>query len=329
MDLSTTYLKLKLRNPLVASASPLSEHVENFKKLEDAGIGAIVMHSLFEEQLNRDEAELRYGVELGTESYAEALTHFPMSDDYHVGPEQYLQNIEKAKKLVKVPIIGSLNGTSAGGWLKYAKNIENAGADAIELNIYHIPTNPLVSSVEIEQLCLDIVGLVKSETKLPVAVKLSPYFGAMANLAQKLEGVGADGLVLFNRFYQPDIDVEDLEVRPKVVLSTPYEMCLPLRWIAILRGEVEMSLAGTSGIHDAEAVVKMLLAGADATMMCSALLRKGTGHVAEVLKGVESWMREHEYASVEEIKGLLSQRSVASPEAFERANYLKTLQSYR
>jgi dihydroorotate dehydrogenase (fumarate) len=329
MDLSTTYLKLKLRNPLVASASPLSEHVENFKKLEDAGVGAIVMHSLFEEQIAQEEAVLRYGLELGTESFAESLTYFPMIGDYHVGPEQYLQNIEKAKKLVKVPVIGSLNGTSAGGWLKYAENIENAGADAIELNIYHIPTNPSVTSADIEQVCLDIVQLVKSKVKIPVAVKLSPFFSAMVSFAGKLEGAGADGLVLFNRFYQPDIDLQELEVLPKVTLSAPYEMRLPLRWIAILRGNLKVSLAATSGIHDAESVVKMVLIGADATMMCSALLKNGIGHVAEVLKGVESWMKEHDYGSVEEMKGIMSQRSSASSEAFERANYLKTLQSYR
>ncbi len=329
MDLSSTYLGLKLRNPLVASASPLTEHVENFKKLEDVGIGAIVMHSLFEEQIKAEAAELEAHLEQGTESFAESLTYYPNIRDYHVGPEQYLANLEKGKKSVKVPVIASLNGSSAGGWLKYARNLEDAGADAIELNIYFIPTNPSVSSLEVERVSEDIVGLVKTKVKIPVAVKLSPYFSAMVDFAKRLETAGADGLVLFNRFYQPDIDLDELAVEPKLTLSTNFEMRLPLRWVAILRGNLKASLAATTGIHEGQDAIKMILAGADATMLCSTLLKNGIGQVATVLKDMEDWIKAQEYSSIKEMKGILSHKKNANPEAFERANYLKTLQSYR
>jgi len=329
MDLSTLYLGMKLRNPLVAAASPLTEKVDNFKKLEDAGIGAIVMHSLFEEQIDQEALELQYSLEQGTESFAESLTYYPRLKDYNIGPEQYLDHLEKAKKSVKVPVIGSLNGVSTGGWLKYAQNLESAGADAIELNIYHIPTDPSVSSADVEQSYLDIVSRVKARAKIPVAVKLGPYFSALVAFAKRLETSGADGLVLFNRFYQPDIDLATLDVIPDVKLSTNVEMRLPLRWIAILRGHVKASLAATTGVQRGEDVLKMVMVGADATMLCSTLLTNGIAHVGTMLTEIEAWMKERDYDSLQEMKGTLSHKSCASPDAFERANYLKTLQSYR
>jgi dihydroorotate dehydrogenase (fumarate) len=328
MDLSTKYLGLKLRNPLVAAASPLTSEVENIKKLVDAGISAVVMNSLFEEQIAQESFELAYHLEEGSESFAEALTYFPEAKEYQVGPEQYVANLQKAKKAVSVPVIASLNGVSAGGWLKYAKNLEDAGADAIELNIYHIPTNPQIRSQEVEQVCLDVLTLVKSQVKVPVAIKLSPYFSAMAEFTHRLDQAGADGLVLFNRFYQPDIDLDTLEALPKVTLSSHFEMRLPLRWIGILHGRVKASLAATTGVHHAYDVIKMVMAGADATMLCSTLLTNGISYTGTILKDMESWMKSHEYTSLKQMKGSMSQMSCASPEAYERANYIKTLQSY-
>ncbi|HOW35001.1 MAG TPA: dihydroorotate dehydrogenase-like protein [Candidatus Omnitrophota bacterium] len=328
MDLSTNYMGLKLKNPLVASASPLSENIDNIKRMEDAGIAAVVHHSLFEEQITREVYELDHHMTHGTESFAESLTYFPEPSDFILGPEEYLNHIEKAKKAVKIPVIGSLNGHSGGGWVKYAKRIQEAGADALELNIYFVATDPDVSGEKIEQSYLDILRSVKANVTIPVAVKISPFFSALANMAKRLDAAGADGLVLFNRFYQPDIDLETLSVVPNLFLSTSNKMRLPLRWIAILYGEVKASLAATSGIHTSEDVLKMLMAGADATMLCATLLKNGIGHAGEILKGMELWMQENEYESVKQMKGSISQKSCENPEAFERANYMKALQSF-
>ncbi|RJP23634.1 MAG: dihydroorotate dehydrogenase-like protein [Candidatus Omnitrophota bacterium] len=328
MDLSTTYLGLKLKNPLAPSASPLSRDIDSIKKMEDAGASAVVLHSLFEEQIQFEAKELDHFLSHGAESYAEALSYFPKADEYAIGPDDYLEHIRKAKAAVDIPIIGSLNGVSTGGWIDYAKKMQDAGADALELNVYYIPTDPSVPTDKVEKVYLDIVKAVKKGVTCPVAVKLSPYFTSMSSMAQRLVDAGANGLVLFNRFYQPDIDIENLEVGPNLMLSTPQEMRLPLRWIAILYGRIEADLAATTGIYTAEDVIKMLMAGANVTMMCSALLRHGVGRIREVLADLKKWMEEHEYESVEQMRGSMSQKSCPEPAAFERANYMKTLQSY-
>jgi len=328
MDLTTSYLGLKLRTPLVAAASPLSEDVDNIKRMEDAGAPAVVLYSLFEEQLRTDRAELVHHLEHGTESFAEALTYFPEPEEFHLGPEEYLQHIVKAKKATRIPIIASLNCSSTGGWTKYAKQIKQAGADALELNIYYIPTNLNLPSGEVEQTYLSILAAVKSEVKMPVAVKLSPFFSNFANMAQRLDEAGANGLVLFNRFYQPDIDLETLEVKPNILLSTPMAMRLPLRWIAILYRRLNASLAATSGIHRATDVLKMLMAGADVTMLCSALIRHGVRQIGVIEREMVAWMEEHEYESVTQLKGSMSQKNCADPATFERAQYMRAISSY-
>ncbi|HEX5218109.1 MAG TPA: dihydroorotate dehydrogenase-like protein [Verrucomicrobiae bacterium] len=330
MDLSTTYLGLKLRSPLVPSAAqPLTESVNNIKRMEDAGAAAVVMHSLFEEQLSLERRELFESMNQGTESFAEALTYFPEPREFHVGPELYLRNIEKAKAAVKIPVIASLNGSTPGGWVEYAQKIEQAGADAIELNIYWIPTDPSLTSIRIEDTYVEILRSVKQQVSIPVAVKLSPFFTNFANMARRLEAVGADGLTLFNRFYQPDMDLESLEVTPNILLSTPMAMRVPLRWIAILRSQVGLSLAATSGIHRATDAIKMLMAGADVTMLCSALLRHGIKHLATVENDLKAWMEEHDYESVNQLQGSMSQQNCPDPAAFERAQYMRAVSSYR
>jgi dihydroorotate dehydrogenase (fumarate) len=329
MDLTTKYLGVTLKNPIVPSASPLSHTLDSMKKLEEAGAAAIVMYSLFEEQIVHEAAELDHYLTKGTESFAEALTYFPQADDYNLGPEEYLEHIHRAKGALGIPVIGSLNGISTGGWTKFAKKIEEAGADAIELNVYYIPTDPALAGTDVEERYLEVLRTVKATLKIPVAMKLNPFFSSMANMAHRLDAAGVDGLVLFNRFYQPDIDLETLEVTPNVILSTPHAMRLPLRWVAILHGKVKASIAATSGIHTGQDVLKMLMAGADVTMMCSALLKHGAGRITEVLKEVGQWMEEHEYESVKQMKGSMSQKSVADPTAFERANYMKALNSYK
>ena len=329
MDLSTTYLGLQLKNPIVPSASPLSYSLDSMKQLEDAGASAIVMFSLFEEQIAHERSELLHYLSRGTESYAEALTYFPEVHQYNSGPDEYLELVQRAKQSLSIPVIGSLNGVSVGGWIDYARKIQQAGADALELNIYYIPADPGISGTELENKYIEVVQTVRRSVTIPVAVKLSPFFTAFAHMAKKLDNSGADGLVLFNRFYQPDIDLETLEVRPSVILSTTNAMRLPMRWIAILHGKVRASLAATSGISSAEDVLKMLMAGADVTMMCSALLKYGPGHITKVLMEMERWMQEGEYISVQQMKGSMSQRSVADPSAFERANYMKSLHSYK
>jgi len=328
MDLFTTYLGLKLRTPLVPSASPLSEEIDDIKRMEDAGASAVVLYSLFEEQLRQDRFELAHHLEHGTFSYPEALTYFPEPEEFHLGPEEYLKHIAAAKKAVRIPVIASLNGSSTGGWTQYAKQIQQAGADALELNIYYIPTNVNLPAGEVEQTYLDILNAVKREVTIPVAVKLSPFFTNFACMARKLDDAGANGLVLFNRFYQPDIDLESLDVKPNILLSTPMAMRLPLRWIAILHGRLRASLAATSGIHRATDVLKMLLAGADVTMLCSVLIRHGIKQIAVIERELVAWLEEHEYESVAQLKGSLSQKNCPAPGAFERAQYMRALCSY-
>ena len=329
MDLSTTYLGLELRTPLVPSASPLSEDLATIKRMEDAGVSAIVLHSLFEEQLRADRYELQHHLTYGTESFAEALSYFPEPPEFRLGPEDYLDHIHQAKQAVGVPIIASLNGTSLGGWVSYAKEIEQAGVDALELNIYYIPTGLDLPAAVVEQTYLDILAAVKSSTRIPVAVKLGPFFSSFANMAQRLDAAGANALVLFNRFYQPDIDLETLEVTPRALFSQPQALRLPLRWVAILYGRVKTDLAATSGIHSAQDVLKMLMAGASVTMLCSALLARGIDQLRTIEQGLREWLEEHEYESVRQLRGSLSQMHCEDPSAFERAQYIRTLQSFR
>jgi len=328
MNLTTNYLGFKLRTPLVVSASPMSEDLDNLKRMADAGASAIVLYSLFEEQLRQDRLELSRHLEHGTESYAEALTYFPEPGEFRLGPEEYLKHISEAKKLTDIPIIASLNGSSTGGWTDYARQIEQAGADALELNIYYIPTDFNLTGTEVELTYLEILKAVKSIVNIPVAVKLSPFFSNFANMAKKLENAGVDGLVLFNRFYQPDIELESLEVKPNILLSTPMAMRLPLRWIALLHGRLNASLAATSGIHRASDALKMLLAGADVTMLCSTILRHGIPQIAAIECEMINWMEEHDYESVAQLKGSLSQIHCPEPAAFERALYMKALTGY-
>jgi len=329
MDLSTTYLGLKLKNPLVLSASPLSEQIENIKKAEDAGAAAVVLQSLFEEQLKLESDELDFHLSHGTESFAEALSYFPQASEFRLGPEDYLEHIAKAKAAVQVPIIASLNGSSVGGWTDYAKKMQEAGADAIELNIYYIPTGLDVTSAEVEQTYNDILKAVKSVVTIPVAVKLSAFFSSMANMARRLDQAGANGLVLFNRFYQPDINLETLEVEHNVLLSTAQARRLPLRWIAILYGHVKADLAATSGIHNAKDVLKMLMAGASVTMLCSVLIKQGIEQIGVIEREMRAWMGEHEYESVKQMQGSLSQKNCPDPSAFERAQYMRAISTYR
>ena len=328
MDLTTNYLGLKLRSPLVVSASPMSEDVDNIKRMADAGAAAVVLYSLFEEQLRQDRLELHRSLEHGTNSFAEALTYFPEPDEFRLGPEEYLKHIAAAKQATNIPIIASLNGSSDGGWTSFAKQIQQAGADALELNIYYIPTSLDLTGTEVEMTYLDILKAVKANVSIPVAVKLSPFFSNFANMAKRFDDAGADGLVLFNRFYQPDIELESLEVKPNILLSTPMAMRLPLRWIALLHGRLNASLAATSGIHRASDALKMLLAGADVTMLCSTLLRHGIPQIAAIERDLTDWMEEREYESIKQLKGSLSQKNCQEPAAFERAQYMKALTGY-
>jgi dihydroorotate dehydrogenase (fumarate) len=329
MDLSTSYLGLTLRTPLVPSASPLSEDISNIKRMEDAGASAVVLYSLFEEQIESERHELFRNLDYYTNSFAEAATFFPEPSEFHLGPEGYLNHIRQAKEAVNIPVIASLNGTSPGGWIDYARLIEQAGADALELNIYYIPTDIDMSAAEVEQTYVDIVLAVKTAVNIPVAVKLGPFFSNMAHMAKRLDWAGADGLVLFNRFYQPDIDLDALEVRPRILLSTPQAMRLPLRWIAILHRRIRADLAATGGIHTAQDALKMLMVGADITMLCSVLLQKGINHITTLERDILDWMEEHEYESVREMQGSMSHRSSPDPAAFERVQYIRTLKSYR
>jgi dihydroorotate dehydrogenase (fumarate) len=329
MDLSTTYMGLPLRSPLVPSAGPYAEKVESLKSLEDAGAGAVVLHSLFEEQIRAEERELVTRTEAGTDSFAEALSYFPESSEYRLGTEQYLHHIAALKRALRIPVIASLNGITPGGWTSYAKKMEGAGADALELNIYFMATDPAEGSAQIEQRYLEIVRAVKAQVKIPVAVKLSHQFTSIASMARHLDEAGADGLVLFNRFYQPDFDLEVLEVTPNLVLSTSWESRFAMRWIGLLSGKVKASLAATGGVHTHEDVVKLIMSGADIVQLCSAILTHGPKRLAEIDKALRDWMTAHEYESVKQMKGSMSQRNVTDPASYARANYMKLLTSYR
>jgi dihydroorotate dehydrogenase (fumarate) len=329
MDLSTTYLGLKLRSPLMPSACPLTRDLDEIKRAEDAGAGAIVLPSVFEEQLRREGEELDAMLQQGTESFAESLSYFPQVGDFRLGPDDYLEHIQRAKAAIQIPVIASINGASVGGWTEYARKIEQAGADAVELNIYYIPTDPDLPGTEVENTYLEILRSVRKAVKVPVSVKLSPFFSNMANMATKLDAAGANGLVLFNRFYQPDIDLENLEVEHSILLSTPQARRLPLRWIAILYGRVKASLAATSGIHTAYDALKILMAGADVTMLCSVLLRKGMTHMAVIEQEMRHWLEEHEYESVAQLKGSMSQQKCPDPTAFERAQYMRIISTWK
>jgi dihydroorotate dehydrogenase (fumarate) len=327
-DLTTTYLGLSLKNPLVASASPLSRSVETVRRLEDAGVAAVVMYSLFEEEITHESFELDHYLEVGAHSYAECMSYFPDLDTYSVGPERYLEHLGALKDAVNIPVIGSLNGVSSGGWVEYAHRIEDAGADALELNIYYLPANPELSATELETSYLDLVRDIRDEINIPIAVKLSPYFTSLPHVAKRIIDSGADGLVLFNRFYQPDFDLDALCVTPNLQLSTSSELRLRLRWIAMLYGRLKVDFALTGGVHAGGDIVKALMAGASVAMTTSELLARGVGRATEMLSELSDWMEEHEYDSVRQLRGCMSQRAVADPGAFERANYMKALGSY-
>jgi dihydroorotate dehydrogenase (fumarate) len=327
-DLRTRYLGLELANPVVSSASTLSSRIDNLVRLQDAGASAVVFQSLFEEQIEHEEMALHRVLEYGTESFAEATTYLPEMEEYNTGPDEYLRHLEASKRELAIPVIGSLNGASEGGWVRYAKLIEDAGADALELNVYYIAADPDETGEQVEQRYLDLVAEVRSSVKIPLAVKIGPFFSSVANMARRLVEAGADGLVLFNRFLQPDIDLETLAVDPTLHLSTSEELRLPLRWIGILRGRVDASLAATSGVHTAEDAVKLILAGADVTMMASALFRHGPEHVSTIVRGIATWLDEHEYESLEQAKGSVAQVNVADPAAFARSNYMQMLVNF-
>jgi dihydroorotate dehydrogenase (fumarate) len=329
-DLTTHYLGLTLRSPLIVGAcAPLTEKLDQIKQLEDAGASAIVMHSLFEEQLRQDELHHHHHLTHGTDSFAEALSYFPELDLFHVGAESYLEHIRQAKAQVKIPIIASLNGSTLGGWTDYAQQIEQAGADALELNLYALPTDMAQTGADVEQTYYEIIHAITRSVNLPVAVKLSPFFSNLASFAKRLsDHTGINGLVLFNRFYQPDLDIENLEVSPHILLSTAQEMRLPLRWIAILYGTMPIDFAATSGISSAEDVVKMVMVGASATMLVSVLLRHGIQHLKTIEQDLRTWLLEHEYDSIEQLQGCMSQISCPDPSAFERAQYMRSLQTY-
>ena len=329
VDLSTTYLGLKLKNPLVASASPLSEKVETVRQLEAAGIAAIVMYSLFEEQIIHESLELDQFLFNGTEISAEINSFYPQSGKYTLKADAYIETLARIKEAVNIPVIGSLNGVSTGGWIKYARKIEAAGADALELNLYFLPTDPALTSSRIEENYVTLVRDIRNSIKIPLAVKLSPFFTAIPNFARRMVEAGANGLVLFNRFYQPDLDLENLEVIPNLVLSTSNELRLPLRWIAILYGHIQADFALTSGVHTAEDVLKAGMAGASVAMMASVLLEKGIDRIPVILAEMEEWLTGHDYESYMQLKGSLSQKSVKEPAAFERANYMKVLNSFK
>jgi dihydroorotate dehydrogenase (fumarate) len=326
-DLSTRYLGLKLRNPLVASAGPLTRELDNIRRLEDVGASAIVFHSLFEEQIDLEANELDRQLS-PNEGFAEAQSYLPELTAYNIGPEGYIEHLRKAKEAVGIPVIGSLNGVSVGGWIRYAKLIEEAGADALELNIYYLPVSPAEDSTQVEKMQADLVREVKKSVSIPVAVKLGPYFSAIPNMMKKLDEAGADALVLFNRFYQPDFDLEALEVVPNLALSDSRELLMRLHWVAILYGNVKADLAITGGVHTAADVIKSMMAGARVAMMTSAVLRYGMGHFTSVRSKLVEWMQDHEYQSIAEMQGSMSLRAVPEPAAFERANYMRVLSSY-
>ena len=329
MDLTTTYLGLPLKHPVVASASPLSSSVDGIKRLEDGGAAAVVMFSLFEEQIRHETAALSHLTEAGSESFAESLSYFPEAVDYRVGGESYLDLIRRGVEAVDIPIIASLNGVTDAGWTAYAKEMQDAGAAALELNIFHIPADLTESGRDVEQRYLDILKSVKSAVSIPVSMKLSPFFSATGNMAKQLDDAGIDGLVLFNRFYQPDFDLDKLEVAQTLELSSPSEIRLPLLWIAVLYGKLKCSLAATTGVHSQTEVLKYLMAGASAVMTTSSLLKNGPSHASMLIGQLREWMETREYDSVKQMQGSMSQQNIADPAAFERANYIKILASYQ
>jgi len=328
IDLATSYLGLSLPNPLVASAGPLWENLDNIRRLEDAGAAAVVLHSLFEEQITVEGSHLDAYLSHGAESYSEAVTYFPDMQSYKIGPDAYLEHIRRAKAAVRIPVIGSLNGISTGGWTGYARKFEEAGADALELNVYYIPTDADMTAEDVERRYVDLVREVKASVRIPVAIKLGHSFSAPANLARRLDQAGADALVLFNRFYLPDFDLDTLEVVPHLTLSSSYELLVRLHWVAILHGHVRADLAITGGVHTHQDVLKAMMAGARVAMMTSALLQNGIEHLTAVREGLLAWMEAHEYESIRQMQGSMSYRSVREPAAFERANYMKVLSSY-
>ena len=330
VDLRTTYLGLRLSSPIVASAGPLTRDVDGAKALADAGVGALVLPSLFEEEIVAEEIEVNRSLEQGTEHFAEALDYFPAIGQFLGAADRYLGAVERVKSQASVPIVGSLNATSRGAWIRYARRIQEAGADALELNLYRVAADPARSSADLEAADLDLIADVRAAITIPLAIKLSPFYSSLANFVPSARNAGADGFVLFNRFYQPDLDIEALDVVPRIELSQPWEMRLPVRWIAILRPQLGagVSLAASSGAHSASDVIKGLLVGADVVMMTSALLRAGPDHVATVEAGLRSWLEAHDYDSVTELRGSVSQSTAADPAGFERANYLRTLRSW-
>lgn len=328
VDLTATYLGLKLKNPLMISACPLTADLDQLKRLEDAGAAGAVLPSLFEEQIEHDAEQMIKVHEFGTDSFAEALTYFPDPEDYHSEPDEYLETIARAKQAVEMPIVASLNGASKGGWIRYANMMQDAGADALELNIYFVPTDLDMSSEEVESRHLDLVAGVKQSISIPLAVKIGPHFSALPNMAVRLADAGADGLVLFNRFFQPDIDLDTMEAHSRLHFSTPAELAAPLRWIALLHGRVKMSLAATGGIHDSAGLLKALSAGADVGQIASTLYERGVGQIGGILNGVRSWLESHEYRSVDQLKGSMSRENCPDPSAFQRGNYMKALTSF-
>jgi dihydroorotate dehydrogenase (fumarate) len=329
MDLTTKYLGKTLKNPLVVSASPLSENIDNIRKMEECGASAVVLYSLFEEQLALEQRELHFHTSIPSESHYEALSYFPEPEEYRLGPEEYLDHIRKAKEAVSMPVIASLNGSTLGGWTSFAKKMQDAGADAIELNIYSIPSDLDMTGEQVETNYLNIVKAVRAEVSIPVAVKLSPYFSNMANMAKRLAEAGADGLVLFNRFYQPDIDLDKLEVTPNVLLSGSQALRLPMRWIAMLKDRVQVDFAATSGIHSAQDVIKMLMVGANVTMLNSVLLKNGIDQLKTIESQLNVWLTERNYESVQQMQGSMSQKKVMDAGSYERAQYMKALTFYK
>ncbi len=327
-DLTTAYLGLKLKNPVVVSSSPLQKDLGNIRQMEDCGAAAIVMHSLFEEQIDVESRELDRYLEQGTESYAESLSFLPDMQTYNLGPEGYVEHLSRVKQSVGIPVIGSLNGVSKGGWIRYAKLMEEAGADAIELNTYYLATDPKVTGAEVEQMYCDLVAELKATVHVPLAVKLSPMFSSLANIALRLDQAGANALVLFNRFYQPDIDLEQLEVVQNLSLSQSYELLPRLNWVAILFGHLVADMAITGGVHTGKDILKCMMAGARVAMTTSALLRNGIDHISKMLGEISGWMEEHEYESIRQMQGSMARRSVQDPSAFERVNYIQVLSSY-
>ena len=328
IDLNATYLGLNLKSPLVASASVLSKKLENIRKMEDAGLGAVVLYSLFEEEVDHESIELNYFLNRGTESFPEAITYFPDLNNYTLQAEKYLDLIREAKKSVSIPVIGSLNGVSTGGWIKYARQIEEAGADALELNLYYVASDAQIDGQSLEHAYLDVISAIRAQIQIPLAVKLSPFFTSLPNFLQKISQAGVQGAVLFNRFYQPDLDIENLEVQPHLELSASSDLLLPLRWIAISHGRLPLDLALSSGVHNGRDMVKAIMAGASVVMVASEMVARGIPRAAEMLQEFEQWIMKHDYASASEIRGILSQKNVASPAVFERANYMKALRLF-